>query len=214
MSSHPVRVLVADDDEWFREGIKRFLRDTADLLIVAEAGNGRDTLVALTQTQVDVILCDLSMPVIDGLGVLRAVGKMTKQPRVVAVTAFDTSTSLVEALSLGAVGYVSKSDPPSLIVETLRRAGHHEGPHVAPRHVKRLVDIAGGQTDRTPEHPAIQLLTPRENEVFELVIRGLSNAEIANRLNYSEITIRKRVSRILAKFELPSRSRLIAMMSE
>lgn len=195
MSPSTTKLIIVDDDPLFLQAMSRYVRDVPDMTIAGSALSVAQALELLRELRVDLIVSDLHMPDADGYSLMHRVVR-AGGPKIVAITAFDTDAAMIDALQAGADGYIAKSDSPAQILATLRRAANSEGTHLSPAHVARLVEAISGRPtlSDTP-------LTPKEREVYDLVCQGFSNAEIAEALHYSDITVR---------FGVASRARLIA----
>jgi len=202
-----IRVLIADDEELVRTGLRMILQSEPDIEVVGEAGDGQDALSQSASLEPDVLLLDLHMPELDGLGVLRGLAGVG--PSVVVLTTFDTDANVQAALIAGASGFLLKDAPATQLVTALRAAASGDAvlsPSVARRVVQRLAKQPG-----VPQHRLLDDLTSREREVLLLMADGLSNAEIAGQLHVVEGTVKTHVARILMK--LGVRDRLQAVLA-
>lgn len=199
-----ITVVVVDDHAVVRRGLTAFLRDTPDIRVTGEADDGRAALdlldrLAVTGRPPDVLLVDLRMPGLDGIGATRLVAERFPGVRVVVLTSFGEIERVNAALAAGAAGYVLKDAEPEEITAAVRAAAAGEvylDPLVARRLTQRLVAPAAG----------LSALTGREREVLALVATGCSNQQIADRLFISERTARTHLSNVLAKLGLTSRT--------
>lgn len=211
----PVRVLLVDDDPLVRSGLRMMLTGDQAIAIVGEAADGTEVPAAVEEHRPDVVLMDVRMPGVDGIAAtarLRA-GEVAT-PQVLVLTTFDADATVVEALRAGAAGYLLKHTDPERIVEAVQRAATGE-PVLSPSVTRTLMDhVAGSGTtvERTSRRDRararLALLTDREREVAEAVTRGLSNAEIADRLYMSMGTVKAHVSNALTKLDLTGRVQL------
>ena len=202
-----IRVLIADDEELVRTGLRMILQSEPDLQVVGEAVDGLEALRLAASLEPDVLLLDLHMPELDGQGVLR--GLPADGPSVVVLTTFDTDANIQEALMAGASGFMLKDAPATQLVAALRAAASGDAvlsPSVARRVVERL-----GKQRGLPQQRLLDDLTSREGDVLLLMADGLSNAEIAGRLHVVEGTVKTHVARILMK--LGVRDRLQAVLA-
>jgi two-component system, NarL family, response regulator LiaR len=198
-----IRVLIADDHAVVRQGLRTFLDLQADIDVVGEASDGEEAVAAAAQLAPDVILLDLVMPQLDGIGALRRLREAAPASRVIVLTSFGEDERLFTALRAGAAGYLLKDVEPPELVRGIRTA--HAGqaalsPAVAARVVEELASGGGG--GRTPADE----LTPRELEVLCLIARGRSNKRIALELGVAEKTVKTHVSHVLAKLGLSDRT--------
>jgi DNA-binding NarL/FixJ family response regulator len=193
-----IRVLLADDHAVVRQGLRTFLDLQDDIEVVAEAGDGEAAVAAAERTDPDVILLDLVMPVLDGVGALRRLGDSAA--RVIVLTSFGDDDKLFAALRAGAAGYLLKDVEPSELVKAIRSAHAGQSP-LSPVIATRMVEeIAHGGTAAPGE------LTPRELDVLTLIARGRSNKVIARELGVAEKTVKTHVSHILGKLGLTDRT--------
>lgn len=204
-----ISVLVVDDQPMIRLGIRAILDAQTDMAVAGEAGDGRTAVQQVRGLCPDVVLMDVRMPVLDGLGATRAMldpsTDLPVRPRVVMLTTFDADRYVYEALRAGASGFLLKDSTPDELAVAVRVAAAGEAmlaPGITRRLIERFVD--GGPPVREP-HPLVQNLTEREREVLTLISQGLSNGEIAGSLFIAEQTVKTHVSRILQKLELRDR---------
>lgn len=189
-----IRILIADDHELFREGLRVVLDLRPDFEVVAEASNVAETIAAHTEHQPDLTLLDLQMP--DGTGIDALTGIRSKHPdaRVLMLTTYDGDEDIFRAMAAGASGYLLKSIP-SIQLEAAVRAVIEGRKYLPPAVAERLAERA-----------AFQELTARELEVLALITRGLSNKDVARVLAASEFTIKAHVRNILAKLGVETRT--------
>lgn len=202
-------VLVVDDDPIVLAALRQYFSSTDDIRIVAEATNGVEALTLLNNVSVDVVLADIHMPEMDGVTLLREIQRRSNPPAFVAITALDADDSMLKVLAGGGVGYIIKSARPQEIISAVREAADG-GTTVSPQAMTRLVDYI--PAERPPEDPVLTQLGPVyakltgvEKRVLGHLCEGLSNAEIAHVLNYSEATVKKHVSQLIGQFGVSSR---------
>jgi DNA-binding NarL/FixJ family response regulator len=210
----PLRVVVADDQVLVRTGFRMIL--TADGIdVVGEATNGVEAVEAVRRTRPDVVLMDVRMPELDGLEATRRIlTGADGEPRVIILTTFDLDHYVYAALSAGASGFLLKDVTPEHLVASVRMVRSGDAllaPAITRRLVERFADRAPGTAAL---HRDLAALTPRELEVLQLLARGLSNAELADRLHLSEATVKTHVARILAKLGLRDRVQAVVVAYE
>lgn len=206
-----VRVLLCDDQELVRAGLEMLLAGDDAIEVVGQAGDGLEAVRMAASTDPDVVLMDVRMPGVDGIEATRRIrsGSTGGRPRVVILTTFDLDDYVFAAFRAGASGFLLKDEPRDRILEAVHRAAEGDA-LVAPSVTRRLIEhFVSPAPRRRP--PVLDLLTPREAEVFELIGRGLSNAELASRLVLSEKTVKTHVGRILAKLGLRDRVQAVIL---
>ncbi|MBC6461708.1 response regulator transcription factor [Actinomadura sp. HBU206391] len=192
-------MLIVDDHEVVREGLRSVLENERDIEVVGECSNGRRAITAIRALRPDVVLLDLVMPELDGLAVLAAV--RDEPSAVVVLTSFQEEERVVEAVRAGALSYLPKTTTAKRVIEAVRAAasgGSVLEPGIAALLVRQV---------REGERPqALDVLSPREREVLADLARGRTNRQIARRLSITEETVKSHVSRILAKLRLVDRT--------
>ncbi len=214
-SSH--RVLIADDQALVRAGFRMILEAQPDIRVVAEAADG-DAAIRLTRRHApDVVLMDVRMPGLDGLEATRRIldgVPVATAPRVIVLTTFDADEYVYAALQSGASGFLLKDVSPEQLVAAVRMVSVGDA-LLAPAITRRLVERYARPSGSSPGDPAaIATLTAREREVFALLARGQSNAEIADALVVGEATVKSHVAAILAKLELRNRAQAVVLAYE
>jgi DNA-binding NarL/FixJ family response regulator len=196
-------VLLVDDHAVVREGLRTFLDLQDGLEVVGEAEDGQQAVREAERLKPDVILMDLVMPKLDGVGAMRALRQRLPGARVIVLTSFADDEKLLPAIQAGAAGYLLKNVQPKELARAVRAAHAGEAlldPMVAARLVEAIAQPAGA-SDAPSER-----LTPREHEVLELIGRGLSNKRIALELGVSEKTVKTHVGHVLAKLGVSDRT--------
>jgi DNA-binding NarL/FixJ family response regulator len=214
VTDSPVRVLIVDDDDLMRAGLRGVLASDAVIEVVGEASDGRDAVYRTRLLKPDVVLMDVRMPDLDGIAATRELLAAFPEVRVVIVTTFEQDDYIFGALRAGASGFLLKrSRPEELIgaIHTVAAGDSLLSPSVTSRVIERMAhqgapELAGD--DRLAE------LTPREREVLVLLARGLSNGEIAAELVVEESTVKTHVRRVLAKLQARDRVQAVIFAYE
>jgi NarL family two-component system response regulator LiaR len=198
-----IHLIIVDDHAVVRQGLKAFLATEDDIEIIGEAPNGREAVDLTMQLKPDVVLMDLVMPELDGIGATAAIKQALPQVEVLVMTSFIEDEKVFGAMRAGATGYVLKDSDPEDVVKAIHSAAAGESP-LDPRVVRRLMQefTPAKHKAEAPSEP----LSEREIEVLKLVARGFSNQQIAERLIISPKTAKTHVSNILSKLGLASRT--------
>ena len=202
--SNPIRVMLVDDHAVVRSGLGAFLLAFADLELVAEASGGEEALRLCAQVKPDVVVMDLVMPGMDGAEATRAIRERWPDIQVIALTSFKEKDLVEGALQAGAIGYLLKNVSADKLADAVR-AAHAGQPTLAPEAAQALI-----QATRGPQMPGYDL-TEREREVLGLMVEGLSNPQIAERLIMSRSTVKFHVSNILSKLGVASRTEAVSV---
>ena len=202
--SDPIRVLIVDDHSMVRAGLATFIRIKADLELVGEGRNGQDALRLCEQLQPDVVLMDQVMPKMDGVEATRAIRERWPEIQIIALTSFKETEMVQEALQAGAISYLLKDVSVDDLAEAIRAANAGR-PTLAPEATQALIQVASHPP--APGHD----LTPREREVLALMVEGLNNPQIGERLYISVTTVRSHVSSILSKLGVSNRAEAITL---
>lgn len=204
-----ITVVVADDQALVRAGVRRLLETTDDLEVVGEAADGAQAVTAVSRLRPDVVLMDIRMPNLDGIEAVRRIVAGSgggAGPSVVMLTTYDLDEYLYDSLAAGAAGFLLKHAPPEELLLGIRAAAAGDT-LVSPALTRRLVAHFARPRPKAPVDLA--RLTDRETEVFNLVIRGLSNAEIAARLFIGESTVKTHVARVFMKLGVRDRAQAV-----
>jgi DNA-binding NarL/FixJ family response regulator len=211
-----VRVLIADDQALVRAGFRMILDAEDDLEVVGEASDGLAAVDAARRLAPDVVLMDIRMPELDGIEATRRVLAASDDggPKVLMLTTFDLNEYVYDALRAGASGFLLKDVPPEQLADGIRVVAGGDA-LLAPSITRRLIqEFAQAGPPSGPPPPGLEELTARELEVFKLVARGLSNAEIAAELIVSETTVKTHVARMLMKLGLRDRVQAVVLAYE
>ena len=192
-----MKILIVDDHPVVRAGLRGMLSASPDLAVVGEASDGEEAVRLAASLRPDVVLMDLRMAGLDGVGATARITSEVPGVRVLILTTYDTDADILRAVEAGASGYLLKDTPREELADAIRSAARGEtvlGPQVAAKLVNRL------------RVPAVQPLTPREVEVLGLVARGLSNADIGRELFISEATVKTHLVRVFGKLGVDDRT--------
>ena len=239
MSTGPIRVLLVDDQPLLRMGFRLILDGEDDLSIVGEASDGAEAVRQVRDLAPDVVLMDVRMPVLDGIGATQAIAASGARAKVIILTTFDLDEYAFAGLRAGASAFLLKDVAPAELVSAVRVVASGDAV-VAPRVTRRLLETyvrgagtgaggasggngagAGGASgqgspagSRSAKDPLLEDLTPREGEMLGAMAEGLSNAEIAHRYFLSEATVKTHVRRILTKLHLRDRVQAVVYAYE
>jgi DNA-binding NarL/FixJ family response regulator len=201
-----IRVLLVDDEQLVRSGLRMILQSSSDIEVVAEAADGAQAVEQVRLHRPDVVLMDIRMPTMDGLAATRQVTALPGPPKVIVLTTFELDEYVHTALQHGAVGFLLKDTPPRDLLQAVRTVAAGNAmlsPTVTRRLLAEFATRGGAQA--VAARKQLDVLTGREREVVVAVAQGLSNAEIGKRLFMSEATVKAHVSRVLAKLGMSNR---------
>jgi DNA-binding NarL/FixJ family response regulator len=210
-----VEVLLVDDQELVRTGLRAILDPSEDLEVVGEAGDGEEALGAARRLRPDVVVMDIRMPGMDGLeATRRLVSQAGHAPRVLVLTTFDLDEYVYEALRAGASGFLLKGAPADQLVHAVRVVAEGDA-LISPSVTRRLLDQFAGRprSDAAPP-PALDELTARERDVLDLVAKGRSNPEIAEEPVVTPATVKTHVAHILMKLGVRDRVQAVILLYE
>jgi DNA-binding NarL/FixJ family response regulator len=211
-----IRILIADDQSLVRTGFRMILDAEPDLDVVGEAVDGREAVDKAKAAKPDVILMDIRMPELDGIEATRRIvaDGGEEAPKILMLTTFDLNEYVYEALRAGASGFLLKDVPAEQLADGVRVVAAGEA-LLAPSVTRRLLaEFAQVRPRDAAPPPAFDDLTPRELEVFRLIARGMSNAEVARELIVSETTVKTHVARVLMKLSLRDRIQAVVLAYE
>ncbi|WP_028477802.1 response regulator transcription factor [Nocardia sp. CNY236] len=210
----PITILVVDDQELMRIGLKMVLGAHSDIDVIGEAADGAAAVAEAAALRPDVVLMDVRMPVVDGVAATTQIVQAGHGSRVLVMTTFDLDDHVLQALRAGASGFLLKDTPPEDLVSAIRSVAVGDAV-VSPKVTKRLVDRLIAEDPVRPLDPRVlDPLTTREREVLEQIAAGRSNAEIAQHLYLSEATVKTHVGRVLTKLGLRDRVQAVVMAYE
>jgi DNA-binding NarL/FixJ family response regulator len=207
-----IKVLVVDDQAMVRAGFRMLLADEPDIEVVAEASNGLAAVAEAARTRPHVILMDIRMPELDGLEATRRITAADPGSKVLILTTFDLDEYVYRALRAGASGFVLKDDPPEQLIAAVRTVAG--GDALLSPSVTRRVIAQFTRVHRQAPPKAVETLTSRELDVFRLITKGYSNAEIGRELFISDTTVKTHVTRLLQKLGLRDRAQAIVLAYE
>ena len=213
-----IRVVLADDQALLRKGFRMILEAEDDISVIGEAADGEAALRLVELYEPDVVLMDVRMPTLDGIGATLAITASGSLSHVLILTTFDLDEYAFGALRAGASGFLLKDVPPHELAQAIRTVARGDAV-VSPRITKRLLeeyatqlpDLSGGAPGDVAVPAVLSGLTAREREVLVAVAEGLSNVEIGERLFVSEATVKSHVGRVLAKLGLRNRVQAVVL---
>ena len=205
MKHHRTSILIADDHEVVRNGIRSYLETIPDFQVVGEASSGEEALGMVADLIPDIVLLDLIMPGIDGIETTRRVKQISPRTQIVVLTSYHEDVHIFPALKAGAISYILKDMKMEKLAEVLHRAVLGEVT-LHPRVAARVLQTIRGENGE--EQPLFTDLTDRETDVLKLIANGLTNSQIAEKLVISENTVKGHVSNILSKLHLADRTKV------
>lgn len=207
-----IKIIIADDHTLLREGLQALFASVPDIKVVGEAETGAEVIAKTDQLLPDVILMDIQMPGINGIQATRQIVSRHPQIGVIVVTMYKDDDSVFAAMRAGARGYILKGADQEEMLRAIRAVARGEalfGPEIATRLVNFFSSPQSG-----PSAQAFPELTSRENEVLELIAKGINNQAIASRLSISEKTVRNHISNIFNKLQVVDRAQAIVKARE
>jgi DNA-binding NarL/FixJ family response regulator len=209
-----VRVLVVDDDDLMRAGLRAVLSSDDTIAVIGEAADGRAAVDEVRRLQPDVVLMDVRMPALDGIAATERIVASVTDARILILTTFEDDDYVFGALAAGASGFLLKRTPPEHLIAAIHTIAAGESllsPAITRTVIDRMAHVP--RPDPAAER-LLRTLTPRERDVFELIAHGRSNAEIAEALVVEESTVKTHVKRVLAKLELRDRIQAVILAYE
>ena len=210
-----IRILLADDHNVMRRGLRLLLESQPDFCVVGEAADGGEALELVRQLAPDVVLLDIRMPGLDGIETTRRLLQQPAPvPRILVLTTFDLDEYVYEAMKAGASGFILKNVPPAKLVDAVRTVATGDAllaPAITRRMIERFVQRPPASAGTPPQ---LGELTERELDVLRLIARGHSNAEIAGSLYLSQATVKSHVNRVLSKLDLRDRTQAAVLAYE
>jgi DNA-binding NarL/FixJ family response regulator len=213
MNDDRVRVLLVDDDDLMRAGLRSVLSSDDTIEVAGEAGDGGEALDRVRETQPHVVLMDIRMPGVDGISATREVLAGSVDVKVVVLTTFEDDDYIFDALSAGASGFLLKRTKPEELISAIHAVAEGDS-LLSPSVTRRVIDRMATQPVAGLSGARLEKLTPREHEVLELIGRGLSNREIAESFVIEESTVKTHVKRILMKLGLRDRVQAVILAYE
>ncbi|MDN3311310.1 response regulator transcription factor [Microbacterium oryzae] len=214
MTSEPIRVAIADDQQLVRLGLRMVLDAQPDIEVVAEAEDGEEAVAIARSTELDVLLMDVRMPRLDGIGATERIVSQGPRPGILVLTTFDLDEYAFAALRAGASGFLLKDALPSDLLTAIR-AVHAGDAVLAPSVTRRMIaQFAAPAPAARPPSAALATLTPREREVFAAIAEGLTNDEIAERFFLAPSTVKTHIGRLLQKLGARDRVQLVILAYE
>jgi DNA-binding NarL/FixJ family response regulator len=210
----PLRVLIVDDDNLMRAGLRAVLSSDPRVEVVGEAADGREAIERTRRLDPDVVLMDVRMPNLDGIAATRQIAGAARRARILMLTTFEDDDYVFGALTAGASGFLLKRTQPEQLIEAIHTVAAGES-LLSPSVTRTVINRMAQQPEPDPSAARrLRSLTPRERDVLAVLARGLSNAEIAAALVVEESTVKTHVKRILAKLDLRDRVQAVILAYE
>lgn len=203
-----IRVMLVDDQQLLREGIKSLLSLSEQIAVVAQANDGEQAMLALAEYQIDVVLMDIRMPVLNGIETLQKMAREQVTVPVIMLTTFDDHSMVLQALQAGAKGYLLKDVSLETLVEAIETV-HGGKTLIQPAITERLLSSMDSVKHEFESFPEPELLSEKELEILRLMAAGCSNKEISDAMHKSLGTVKNQVSTILAKLGVRDRTRAV-----
>jgi DNA-binding NarL/FixJ family response regulator len=203
-----IRLLLADDHTLFRQGVKNLLNSEPDMEVVGEVANGGDAIDKAAELRPDIVLMDIGMPGFSSFEAARQIKKNRPEARVLFLTMYDDEDYLVEAMEVGASGYVLKDSPAAQLLGAIRDV-NRGGSYLSPRMLAQLVDDFRTRIKSATRTPRFATLTAREKEVLKMLAEGQSVKEIACELNLSVKTVEAHKFNLMRKLDIHNKAQLV-----
>jgi DNA-binding NarL/FixJ family response regulator len=213
VTTHRVRIVLVDDDDLMRAGLRSVLSSDETIEVAGEAGDGREAVDRVRRLNPDLVLMDIRMPNVDGISATRDVLSAFPDVKVVVLTTFEQDDYIFDALSAGASGFLLKRTKPEELIAAIHTVAEGDS-LLSPSVTRRVIDRMAANPAAVRASERLDALTPRELEVLELVGRGLSNREIAESFVIEESTVKTHVKRILMKLGLRDRVQAVIFAYE
>ncbi|MEU5286819.1 response regulator transcription factor [Streptomyces sp. CA-278952] len=216
----PVRVVIVDDDQLVRMALRLVIDGEPDLTVVGEAADGNAAITVVDEQRPDVVLMDVRMPGLDGLGATRVLLARPAPPRVLMLTTFDSDDLVLGALRAGALGFVLKDTPPPRILDAVRAVADG-APALSPAATARVIAAATGpqssharESTRRAARERLSALTEREHETARAIADGLGNPDIAQRLHISVATVKAHTGSLFSKLAVQNRVQIALLVRD
>lgn len=211
MEKTRIKIMIADDHVIFRKGLKRILETVPHVNVIGEAENGLDLLSGVGRLQPDVIITDVSMPIMDGVMATKELSKRHSTPRIIALSVFGQESHIMEMLEAGAIGYVMKSAGRKEIVEAIESVYEHR-PYFCTESSRQITDLIEKYQSGYRNH--LVVFTEREKDIIQFICRGCTSKEVAAHLFISQRTVEGHRTRIMQKMRVKSIAGLVAYACE
>ncbi|HEX2369097.1 MAG TPA: response regulator transcription factor [Acidimicrobiia bacterium] len=208
-----ISVVVVDDDQLVRSGVKMILETAPDIAVIGEASDGEEAIRLVSKSRPDVVLMDVRMPGTDGIEATRRLTTVAPECRIAILTTFEHDEYVFEALRAGASGFLLKRIPPDDLIAAVRTLAAGDA-LLSPSVTRRLIEVFARRATGRAQSAGFERLTDREREVLIELATGASNAELAEALFISEETVRTHVKRVLSKLGLRDRAQAIVLAYE
>ena len=207
-SSSPIRILLADDHEIFRDGFRVMLKKQKDFSLIGEAANGKELIEAAQRYKPDIVVTDIKMPVMDGIEAAKTLREVMPQVNIIALSMFEDEHLIVDMLDAGAKGYLLKNANKEEVFEAIKTV-YKEGTYYCNHTSHKLAKLIGSSNSNTLKRPLNATFSEREIDVIQLICQQYSNKEIADRLSLSPRTIESHREKILEKMQVKNTAGIV-----